>query len=502
MFKSVFLGTLWGALVAGLGLVSASIIVPLPEGLRPEQGVASISAPPAPLPALAPDDIAPPAPVVPEPQAVAPEPEPQVPPAPSPDSVPAVPEVALAEEEPRADTDPPTEPASEGAPANPDALAAKDLQAEAMVEAEPEPVAPEAVPPEASSDIAPAPVEQAIAEPAPEPLPETPAPDQTTAAAPEPAAPAEETAAAAPEPAAPAQETATTAPEPSPPAQETTAAAPEPAPPAQETNAAEPEPAPPPRLMQPVPRLGASSDPAANPTDVSDLPLELVPPLPPLDRNAEPFENPEARPVLVLLLRDDPDFDGDISALAGFNVTLVIDPDHPQAPGRAQMWRAAGVEVALLATGLPSSTQASDFEVALEVLESSLPQALAFVADPEGVFQDDRARANAAALALAVRGYGLVTWEKGLNPADQAARRADLPATRIFRAIDAEGESVPNIRRALDRAVFKATQDGQVVSWGHLRPQTLQALAEWSQTARAGQVVTAPLSAVLRGAAP
>jgi uncharacterized protein len=444
--------------------VSASIIVPLPEGLRPEQGVASISAPPAPLPALDPDDIAPPAPVVPEPQAVAPEPEPQVPAEPSPGSIPAVPEVALAEEEPRVETDPPTEPASEGAPANPDALTAKDPQADAVVETVPETVAPEAVPPEASSDIAPAPVEQALAtpQPAPDPLPETPAPDQTAAALPEPVPPAQEPA----------------------------------------VTPTEPEAAPAPRLMQPVPRLGAGSDPVADPQDVSDLPEGQAPPGLALDRNAEPFENPEGRPLLALLLRDDPDFVGDISALAGSNVTLVIDPDHPQAPGRAQMWRALGVEVALLATGLPSSVQASDFEVALEVLESSLPQALAFVSDPEGVFQADRARASAAALALAARGYGLVTWEKGLNPADQAARRADLPATRIFRAIDAEGESVPNIRRALDRAVFKATQDGQVVSWGHLRPETLQALAEWSQTARAGQVAPAPLSAVLRGAKP
>jgi uncharacterized protein len=67
----------------------------------------------------------------------------------------------------------------------------------------------------------------------------------------------------------------------------------------------------------------------------------------------------------------------------------------------------------------------------------------------------------------------------------------------IFRQIDAEGEDVPVMRRYLDRAAFKAAQDGEAVVVGTLRPETLAAILEWTIEGRASSVALAPASALL-----
>ncbi|NBO20421.1 MAG: hypothetical protein EBU97_00330 [Rhodobacteraceae bacterium] len=66
-----------------------------------------------------------------------------------------------------------------------------------------------------------------------------------------------------------------------------------------------------------------------------------------------------------------------------------------------------------------------------------------------------------------------------------------------FRSLDAEGETQPMIRRYLDRAAFKAAQDGRVVVIGTTAEDTVAALLAWSVEGRAGSVALAPLSAVL-----
>ena len=53
-------------------------------------------------------------------------------------------------------------------------------------------------------------------------------------------------------------------------------------------------------------------------------------------------------------------------------------------------------------------------------------------------------------------------------------------------------------RRYLDRAAFKAAQEGRVVVQGTTRPETVQALLEWTVEGRAGSVELAPASAVLQ----
>ena len=99
---------------------------------------------------------------------------------------------------------------------------------------------------------------------------------------------------------------------------------------------------------------------------------------------------------------------------------------------------------------------------------------------------------------LADQGRGLVTFDRGLNAADQVARREGLPTVTIYRSLDDEGEEAPLIRRYLDRAAFKAAQEGQVVVIGSTRADTITALMEWTVEGRAASVVLAPISALMQ----
>jgi len=95
------------------------------------------------------------------------------------------------------------------------------------------------------------------------------------------------------------------------------------------------------------------------------------------------------------------------------------------------------------------------------------------------------------------QGRGLVTFDAGLNAADQVARREDVAAAVIFRDLDGAGEDTPLIRRYLDRAAFKAAQEGRVVVVGTTRPETIAALIEWSIEGKGAAVALAPITAVL-----
>ena len=239
-----------------------------------------------------------------------------------------------------------------------------------------------------------------------------------------------------------------------------------------------------------LPRIGADPAPEADPPPA---------PVRALDRNARPFDNLAAKPPFAVLLLDDPASTVDLAVLAGGDLplTLVIDPTAPDASARAAIWRNAGQEVALLTNALPARGRPSDYEVAMESLAGAFPQALALVDTPTGGVQGDRTAAAALVPALAARGFGLVTWDRGLNAADQVARRDGLPAATIFRELDAGDEATPVIRRYLDRAAFKAQQDGRAVVIGRLRPETVAALLEWALDGRAGALALAPVSALL-----
>lgn len=219
----------------------------------------------------------------------------------------------------------------------------------------------------------------------------------------------------------------------------------------------------------------------------------------PLVRNAEPFDNPEGRPTFAVILRDIGPAGIGQQRLAALDlpVTIAIDPASPDAEAAAKAYRAAGKEVVILAVGLPADATARDVEVNLAAMFNAIPQAVALLDPVNGGFQNDRMRAQQVVRILAGEGYGLVTHDRGLNAAAQLANRDGVPDGRIFRVLDSDQEDEALIRRYLDRAAFRAAQQGQAMVLGDSRATTVAALLGWAMEGRGATVAFAPVSAVL-----
>lgn len=246
-----------------------------------------------------------------------------------------------------------------------------------------------------------------------------------------------------------------------------------------------------------LPRIG--DEPAEDPDTGEAAPDTMVESAPPLLRFASLFENPDSKPVFAVVLIDtgEPDLDRTTLAALPFPVAFAIDPLAPDAAERATIYRAAGQEVVMLATGIADGSNASDIEVAFQSMAQGLPEAVAVMDEADHNFQGNRPLASMVVPVIAAQGRGLLTWDQGLNAADQVARRVNLAATVVFRNLDGAGEDRVAIRRVLDRAAFKAGQDGHVTVVGQTRPETIAALLEWTVEGRAANVVLAPLSAAL-----
>ena len=235
---------------------------------------------------------------------------------------------------------------------------------------------------------------------------------------------------------------------------------------------------------------------AATPADTADADPSAQPPL---VRYARPFENPDGKPVFSIVLIDTGSADLDRKALADlpFPVSFALDPLDPATAANSAIYRAAGQEVVMLATGIPDGANASDLEVTFATLAEKMPEAVAVLDQPDAVFQDNRPLATQVVPILAAQGRGMVTWDQGLNAADQVARREGLPTAMAFRYLDGEGENTETVRRYLDRAAFRAAQDGRVVVIGQTRPETVEALIAWGLEGRSSSVALAPISAAL-----
>jgi polysaccharide deacetylase 2 family uncharacterized protein YibQ len=220
---------------------------------------------------------------------------------------------------------------------------------------------------------------------------------------------------------------------------------------------------------------------------------------PPYIQFARAFENATAKPVFAIVLRDTggPDIDREALAALPFPVTFAIDPTLPDAETAAVIYRKAGQEVVMLATGLPEGATAADVEVTFGVHGTTLEEAVA-VLDPEtGGVQGNRTLAQQVLEVVEGQGRGVLSWDRGLNAMSQIARREGMPNALVFRNLDAEEEAGPVIRRYLDRAAFKAAQDGRVIVAGSTRPETVAAILEWTVEGRADTVALAPVTAAM-----
>ena len=220
---------------------------------------------------------------------------------------------------------------------------------------------------------------------------------------------------------------------------------------------------------------------------------------PPLIRYAREYQA-DGKPMFALLLVDVGSAGIARAKLAElpFPVTFVIDPTAADAASAAAQYRAAGQEVAILASGIPLGATATDVEQSLQSLAATLPETVALVDLREAGFQGNRQVSQQIVGILQAQGRGLVTYDQGLNAADQVARRDGLAEAIIFRTLDAAGENAATIRRYLDRAAFRAAQEGSVVVIGDSSPETVAAILEWSVEGRAASMSMAPISAVLK----
>jgi uncharacterized protein len=242
--------------------------------------------------------------------------------------------------------------------------------------------------------------------------------------------------------------------------------------------------------------IGRGTDAGTAPADEGAAPADSRP----IAAFAAPFENPDAKPAFAIVLIDDGRADLDRAGLASLPIpaTIALDPLDPATPERAMAYRAAGKEVVMLVTGIAEGAQASDVEVAFQSMAQGLPEAVAVMDLATPAFQNNRGLSSAVVPILKAQGRGLLTWDEGLNAADQVARREDLEAATVFRDISTAGSDRVAVRRLLDRAVFKAGQEGRVAVVGTADAETLAALLEWTVEGKAATVALAPVTAVLK----
>ncbi len=210
------------------------------------------------------------------------------------------------------------------------------------------------------------------------------------------------------------------------------------------------------------------------------------------------FANPDGNPLLSLVLVQQGDSVIGETELDGLPqaVAFAIEAGTDTASGLAAFYRAAGREVVMIPS-LPEGARPQDVEQALRVNLETLPEAVAIMDVSGSSFQSDRNAVQQIVDVVTATGHGLITFPRGLNTAHQSAERAGVPAGLIFRKLDGSGETGEQIRRALDRAAFRARPDEAVILVGSTAPDTLAAIAEWVSGNRAKSVTLAPISAAL-----
>lgn len=216
-------------------------------------------------------------------------------------------------------------------------------------------------------------------------------------------------------------------------------------------------------------------------------------------QNAVPFDNLDGKPLMAIVLYDDGsgNVSPDVAESLPFPVSFAIDAAQPDSGARAARYRENGYEV-LMTLGLPEGAEARDIEVAFQSAFVAMPDAVAVLDQQDDGFGARRLTARHVVEILTESGHGLVTFDRGLNAAQQIAQREGVPGGSVFRVIDKDGASAEVMRRYLDRSAFRAQQDGHVIVAGTLTPETVEGLMAWAMEDLSANMLIAPVSAVLR----
>jgi len=261
----------------------------------------------------------------------------------------------------------------------------------------------------------------------------------------------------------------------------------------------EPEPKPQPepepeRVVLPTIKPDAPVAQAAMPPVSASAPMPAPEDLPAVVAYATPFSAPQSVPLFSILLYDDPEFPLTDSTLQSLTVpvSIVIDPTRMDAEAQLARYRAAGIEAVIEAR----FGDLAAFEAALD----RLPQTVALLDSADGTLRGDISLQGQVLARMGETGHGLIAVAFGLGGLEQASARDGVPAARLYRVLDDEGQSAPVMLRLLDRAAFEARQTGSAIVLGRSYPETLAALLSWGagQAAVNASYAVAPVSAILQ----
>ncbi|UWQ08893.1 divergent polysaccharide deacetylase family protein [Aliiroseovarius crassostreae] len=249
-----------------------------------------------------------------------------------------------------------------------------------------------------------------------------------------------------------------------------------------------------------LPTIAAGEAPQDAPETVSEADAARAQSPLAIERNAIPFDRVGDDPIMAIILRDqgaERQALGELSSLP-FPISIVIDATAADAEEAIAYYRAKGAEIVIEAS-LPEAATPTDAEVNFQIQKEVMEQGVAVLLPEESGFQDNTELANQVSEILLAGGFGAVSSPVGLSTGHRIALKAGVPSGLVFRDVDGAGQDGRAIRRFLDNAAFKARQQDGVIVLGRARPETLQALIEWSLGSRAKSVSLAPVSAVLLG---
>lgn len=246
-----------------------------------------------------------------------------------------------------------------------------------------------------------------------------------------------------------------------------------------------------------LPQIGAGE---AAPAAPGDVPAPAAAAVTALERNSL-YDGASTGARMALVLSDPglPMAMRHSLAAMEFPFTIALNPLDTTAPDAAAIYTEAGKEVLILATAIPDGATASDLDVTFNAFFGSLPMAVGVIDLPQSGFARNARLLNEVLPLLQQDGHGLVTFSGGLAQAARAAGAAGVPHAEVFRIIDSGNDSAFTMRRFLDRAVFQASQMGQVIVFGDASNDVLmEAITMWRDGSRLDQVALVPISGILR----
>ncbi len=246
-----------------------------------------------------------------------------------------------------------------------------------------------------------------------------------------------------------------------------------------------------------LPQIGADAE---LPSMTADLPEPRASNGTALERNSLYQGGTAGQPRMALVLSD-PGLPApmrrDLAAM-DIPITIALNPLDSSAAAGAEIYRDAGKEALILATSLPEGATASDLDVTFNAFFEALPQAVGVIDLPEDGFARNSAMLNDILPLLAQDGHGLITFAGGLAQAARATEAAGIAHAEVFRMLERGSESAFTIRRYIDRAMFHASQTGEVIVFGDAsNDATMEAIEMWLADGRAEQIAVVPISAIL-----